>query len=83
MLCKSESINIDWTTRRMGGVSLACLGEDVDGMGFRDLHCFNLAMLAKQGWHLMMEPNTLFAKIFKAKYFCKKEFFGGISWLVS
>lgn len=51
-----------------------CSSKRLDGMGFYDLHCFNLAMLAKQGWHLMMEPNTLFAKIFKAKYFCKRNF---------
>jgi ribonuclease HI len=39
------------------------------GMGFRDLHGFNKALLAKQGWRLVHDPNSLVGRIFKAKYF--------------
>lgn len=39
------------------------------GLGFRDLHSFNMAMLAKQGWRLIQNPESLCAKILKAKYF--------------
>ena len=39
------------------------------GMGFRNLQAFNLALLAKQGWRLLTNQNSLVAKIFKAKYF--------------
>lgn len=38
-------------------------------MGFRDTHGFNLAMLAKQGWRLLMNPDSLCAQVLRAKYF--------------
>ena len=44
-------------------------------MGFRDLHTFNLALLAKQGWRLMYNPDSLMAKILKAKYFPHNDIF--------
>jgi ribonuclease HI len=44
------------------------------GLGFRDLKAFNMAMVAKQGWHIMMNPDTLVARIFKARYFPHSSF---------
>jgi hypothetical protein len=38
-------------------------------MGFRDLHSFNLAMLAKQVWRLIDQPNSLRSKLLGAKYY--------------
>lgn len=26
------------------------------GMGFKDFNCFNLAMVAKQGWYMLTKP---------------------------
>jgi hypothetical protein len=39
------------------------------GLGFRDLHLFNLAMLARQVWRLLTGPESLCARVLQAKYF--------------
>ena len=38
-------------------------------MGFRDLHLFSLSMLARQGWRLILNSNSLCAQVLRAKYF--------------
>jgi hypothetical protein len=43
-------------------------------MGFRSLRAFNEALLAKQGWRLITHPNSLVAKVLKAKYYPKDHF---------
>ena len=44
------------------------------GMGFRDLHCFNIVMLGEIGWQLCFSSDTLVYKILKAKYFPRGDF---------
>ncbi|XP_019195011.1 PREDICTED: uncharacterized protein LOC109188829 [Ipomoea nil] len=39
------------------------------GMGFKDLKNFNLAMLGKQAWRPLTSPDTLVAKVYKARYY--------------
>ena len=46
-----------------------CVSKNKGGMGFRDLHCFNLALLAKQSWRLLCEPDSLCAQVLRAKYY--------------
>lgn len=46
-----------------------CFPKSEGGMGFRDFHSFNLAMLAKQAWRLITEPGSLYARVLRAKYY--------------
>ncbi|CAM8945360.1 unnamed protein product [Rhodiola kirilowii] len=39
------------------------------GLGFRKMELMNLALLAKQGWRIMSEPDLMVSKVLKAKYF--------------
>lgn len=51
-----------------------CVRKEVGGRGFRDLHLFNIALLGKLAWRLIMEPNTLMCRVLKAKYFPNVDF---------
>jgi len=39
------------------------------GLGFRDLHLFNKAMLCHQAWRLLTKPDSLCAQVLKATYY--------------
>jgi len=49
--------------------------KEYEGMGFHHLYGFNLAMLWKQGWKLLTDQDTIVARIFKARYFPRENFF--------
>jgi len=52
---------------------LAC-PKALGGIGFRNFHDFNLAMVAKQGWNFLMNPTSLVSQIFKARHFPRTSF---------
>lgn len=38
-------------------------------MGFRNIHNFNVKMMGKQGWRLMMNLESLVARFYKVRYY--------------
>jgi len=52
-----------------GSGDLLCLRKDKGGLGYRDLHLFNLAMLARQGWQLLLSLESLCAQVLRSKYY--------------
>lgn len=52
-----------------------CKHKSKGGMGFRNLHLFNVAMLGKTGWNIIVNLEALVNRIIKAKYFRTIDFF--------
>ncbi|KAA3488442.1 reverse transcriptase [Gossypium australe] len=48
--------------------------KDDRGMGFKDLTKFNVTILAKQGWRILLHPTSLMARILRSKYFPNTRF---------
>ncbi|PRQ55386.1 hypothetical protein RchiOBHm_Chr1g0324011 [Rosa chinensis] len=48
---------------------LLCQHKHEGGLGFRDISCFNQALLAKRVWRLILDANSLVSRILHIKYF--------------
>uniref|UniRef100_A0A803QQJ5 Reverse transcriptase n=1 Tax=Cannabis sativa TaxID=3483 RepID=A0A803QQJ5_CANSA len=51
-----------------------CNHKNVGGLGFKDLRQYNIALLGKQSWRLLMHDSALVTKVFKARYFPNSSF---------
>ncbi|CAM8929085.1 unnamed protein product [Rhodiola kirilowii] len=52
-----------------GSYKLLCKAKEVGGLGFRDFVNFNDALLAKQIWRLVTNPDALVSRLIRAKYY--------------
>ena len=46
-----------------------CKPKECGGLGFKDLEAYNLALLGRQLWRMIKNPQSLMAKVFKSRYF--------------
>ncbi|CAL1354696.1 unnamed protein product [Linum trigynum] len=67
--------SIHW---RAGRVLYAHKSEG--GLGFRPFHIFNLALLAKQAWRILTNPDALWVRVLKALYFPRVDFTKAKKW---
>ncbi|CAN1181432.1 hypothetical protein LINPERHAP2_LOCUS35387 [Linum perenne] len=51
------------------GKNYVCPKRKGPSLGFRDFKAFNQALLIKQSWRIMMEPELLLSRMLKGKYF--------------
>ncbi|GAU47065.1 hypothetical protein TSUD_302670 [Trifolium subterraneum] len=70
----NESIATDGRKIHWVNWTKVCRHKKAGGIGFKNLRAFNEALLAKQGWRLITNPNSLVAQMLKAKYHPKATF---------
>lgn len=68
-----------WSTSQDSKITWMCwdrltVHKDAGGLGFRNFRDFNLAMLGKQCWRLLTNPDSLVSRLYKARYYGDADF---------
>ncbi|KAL6217369.1 hypothetical protein ACLB2K_010586 [Fragaria x ananassa] len=50
------------------GWSSLCIPKQDGGLGFKDLNHYNITLLAKQCWHILPQPYSLWVKVWQEKW---------------
>ena len=64
----------DWKSIHWTKWESLCHAKGRGGLGFRDFACFNQALIAKQSWRIIQNPESLMMKILQARYFKSTNF---------
>ncbi|KAL9830579.1 hypothetical protein AtNW77_Chr3g0190981 [Arabidopsis thaliana] len=56
------------------GAQKLMLPKSLGGFGFKDLQCFNQALLTKQAWRLLNDEDSLLSQVFKSRYYLNSDF---------
>jgi len=56
-------------------------GKNKGGLGFRGFSEFNKALLGKQCWRLVLNENSLLARVLKSRYFPRSKLLSGPNWI--
>ncbi|KAL0361292.1 UNVERIFIED_CONTAM: putative mitochondrial protein [Sesamum radiatum] len=74
--CVLESLMADFLWHNKGVKKIhwlawdkVCVRREEGGLGLRKLYAFNRAMLAKQLWRMIENPNSLISRIWKQRYY--------------
>lgn len=52
--------------------------KSMGGLGFKDFELFNMAMLAKQVWRLLQQPESQCARLLKSIYYPGQTFLNSV-----
>lgn len=67
---KEEERKVHWV-----GWDKICHSKFQGGLGFKNLHTFNVTLLRNQAWQIIQNVNSLLHKVYKARYFPRYFFF--------
>lgn len=66
---KDKERKLHWVTW-----SKMCEAKELGGLGFKDMEVCNQALLAKQCWRLLSQPQSILTQVLRGKYFLNQSF---------